>query len=93
MAKQWTNINARYGPKPVQTDFEAHAVSATAFVVMIYTQKARVKEVEQSGKFKKNQNVYLNNCFSFSKSYGFNLCVIILVVGLQHMILVWHNVQ
>jgi hypothetical protein len=53
MAKQWTNINARYGPKPVQTDFEAHAVSATAFVVMIYTQKARVKEVEQSGKFKK----------------------------------------
>jgi hypothetical protein len=58
MSKQWTNVNARYGPKPVQTDYEAHAVAATAFVVMTYTQKARVKEVEQSGKFK-NKNVYI----------------------------------
>ncbi|CAF0741476.1 unnamed protein product [Adineta steineri] len=48
MMKTWPNINPRYGPKPVQTDLEAHAVAATAFVVMTYTQKARVKEAEQS---------------------------------------------
>jgi hypothetical protein len=49
MTKIFQNINARYGPKPVQTDMEAHAVAATAFVVMTYTQKARVKEAEQAG--------------------------------------------
>jgi hypothetical protein len=55
MTKTWPNVNARYDPKPVQTDFEAHAVAATAFVVMTYTQKARVKEAEQAGKlFKQN---------------------------------------
>ena len=54
MEKRWPTVNARYSPKPVQTDYEAHAVAATAFVVMTYTQKARVKEVEQSGKIKKN---------------------------------------
>ncbi|CAF4263793.1 unnamed protein product, partial [Adineta steineri] len=47
MTKTWPNVNPRYGPKPVSTDFEAHAVSATAFVVMTYTHKARVKEAEQ----------------------------------------------
>ncbi|CAF4289678.1 unnamed protein product, partial [Adineta steineri] len=51
MTKTWPNVNPRYGPKPVSTDFEAHAVSATAFVVMTYTHKARVKEAEQCGKF------------------------------------------
>ena len=51
MTKIWQNVNARYGPKPVPTDLEAHAVAATAFVVMTYTQKARVKEAEQAGKF------------------------------------------
>ena len=50
MTKTWPNVNPRYGPKPVQTDYEAHAVAATSFVVMTYTQKARVKEAEQSGK-------------------------------------------
>jgi len=50
MLKTWPNVNPRFGPKQVQTDLEAHAVSATAFVVMTYTQKARVKEAEQSGK-------------------------------------------
>jgi hypothetical protein len=54
MRKTWQNVNARYGPKEVQTDFEAHAVAATAFVVMTYTQKARVKEAEQSGKLFKS---------------------------------------
>ena len=49
MPKTWRNVNPRYGPTPVQTDMEAHAVTATAFVVMTYTYKARVKEVEQSG--------------------------------------------
>jgi hypothetical protein len=43
-------VNPRFGPKPVSTDFEAHAVAATAFVVMTYTHKARVKEAEQSGR-------------------------------------------
>lgn len=50
MTKTWPNINARYGPKPVQTDYEAHAVAATAFMVMTQTQKARVKDAEQAGK-------------------------------------------
>jgi hypothetical protein len=54
MTKTWPNVNPRYGPKPVQTDFEAHAVAATAFVVMTYTQKARVKEAEQLGKLFKS---------------------------------------
>lgn len=49
MTKTWPNINPRYGPKPVPTDWEAHAVSTTAFVVMTYTLKARVKDVEPSG--------------------------------------------
>ncbi|CAF1113861.1 unnamed protein product [Adineta steineri] len=48
MTKTWPNVNPRYGPKPVPTNFEAHAVSATAFVVMTYTHKARVKEAEQA---------------------------------------------
>jgi hypothetical protein len=51
MSKTWPNVNPRYGPKPVQANFEAHAVSATAFVVMIYTHKARVKDVEPSGTY------------------------------------------
>ena len=50
MTKIWQNVNARYGPKPVPTDLEAHAVAATAFVVMTYKHKARVKEAEQAGK-------------------------------------------
>ena len=50
MTKTWPNVNPRYGPKPVQTDLEAHGVAATAFVIMTYTHKARVKEAEQSGK-------------------------------------------
>jgi hypothetical protein len=50
MTKTWPNVNPRFGAKPVPTDFEAHAVAATAFVVMTYTHKARVREVEQSGK-------------------------------------------
>lgn len=49
MTKTWPNVNPRYGPKPVQTDLEAHAVAATAYVVMTYTHKARVKEAEQLG--------------------------------------------
>jgi hypothetical protein len=49
MTKTWPNVNPRYGPKPVPTNFEAHAVAATAFVVMTYTHKARVKEAEPSG--------------------------------------------
>jgi len=49
MTKTWPNVNPRYGPKPVQTNFEAHAVAATAFVVMTYTHKARVREAEQCG--------------------------------------------
>ncbi|CAF0796041.1 unnamed protein product [Rotaria sordida] len=48
MTKTWQNINPRYGPKPVQTDYEAHAVAATAFVIMTYTQKARVRQAEQA---------------------------------------------
>ena len=48
MTKTWPNVNPRFGPKPVQTDYEAHAVAATGFVVMTYTQKARVKEAETS---------------------------------------------
>jgi hypothetical protein len=52
MTKVFQNINARYGPKPVQTDMEAHAVAATSYVVMTYTQKARVKEAEQAGTYK-----------------------------------------
>jgi hypothetical protein len=51
MTKIFQNINARYGPKPVQTNLEAHAVAATAFVIMTYTQKARVKEAEQAGTY------------------------------------------
>ena len=50
MTKTWPNVNPRYGPKPVSTDFEAHAISATAFVVMTLTQKARVRDAEQAGK-------------------------------------------
>lgn len=57
MLKTWPNVNPRYDAKPVQTDFEAHAVAATAFVVMTYTQKARVKEAEQLGKFE-NENLF-----------------------------------
>ena len=49
MRKTWPNVNPRFGPKPVPTDFEAHAVTATAFVVMTYTHKARVRDAEQSG--------------------------------------------
>jgi hypothetical protein len=45
--KTFPQVNARYSPKNVQTNFEAHAVSATAFVVLTYVQKARVKEAEQ----------------------------------------------
>ncbi|CAF1533878.1 unnamed protein product [Rotaria magnacalcarata] len=48
MTKTWPNVNPRYGPKPVSTDFEAHAVSATAFFVMTLTQKARVRDAEQA---------------------------------------------
>ncbi|CAF4090363.1 unnamed protein product [Rotaria sp. Silwood2] len=48
MTKTWPNVNPRFGPKPVPTDFEAHAVTATAFVVMTYTHKVRVKQAEQS---------------------------------------------
>ncbi|CAF3428015.1 unnamed protein product [Rotaria sp. Silwood1] len=48
MTKTWPNVNPRYGPKPVSTDFEAHAVTATAFVVMTYTHKVKVKQAEQS---------------------------------------------
>lgn len=51
MTKTWPNVNPRYGPKPVQTDYEAHAVATTAFVIMTYTQKARVRDAEQAGKF------------------------------------------
>ena len=60
MTKTWPNVNPRYGPKPVQTNFEAYAVAATAFVVMTYTQKARVREAEQAGKFSiaRNQSIY-----------------------------------
>ncbi|CAF0729389.1 unnamed protein product [Didymodactylos carnosus] len=47
MEKTWPNINPRYGPKPVQSDWEAHAVAATAFVLMTYTQRATAKEAEQ----------------------------------------------
>lgn len=55
MTKTWPNVNPRFGPKPVQTNFEAHAVAATAFVVMTYTHKARVKEAEQSGKYSREK--------------------------------------
>ncbi|CAF5191412.1 unnamed protein product, partial [Rotaria magnacalcarata] len=48
MTKTWPNINPRFGPKPVPTNFEAHAVSATAFVVMVYTHRVKVKHAEQS---------------------------------------------
>jgi hypothetical protein len=48
MPKTFPQVNARYAPKPVQMNLEAHAVAATAFVVMTYTQKARVKEAEQA---------------------------------------------
>jgi hypothetical protein len=54
MPKTWPNVNPRYGPKPVPTNYEAHAVAATAFVVMTYTHKARVKEVEPSGRIFKS---------------------------------------
>ena len=65
MTKTWPNINPRYGPKPVQTDFEAHAVAATAFVVMTYTQKARVKDAEQLGKLRRKVELYqLEGTFS-----------------------------
>ncbi len=57
MTKTFPNVNARWGPKPVQTNFEAHAVAATGFVVMTYTQTARVKEAEQAGKFE-NKNIF-----------------------------------
>ena len=57
MTKTWPNVNPRFGPKPVQTNFEAHAVAATAFVVMTYTHKAKVKDVEPSGKFK-NEKIF-----------------------------------
>ena len=50
LTKTWPNVNPRFGPKPVPTDFEAHAVAATAFVVMTYTLKARAREAEQLGK-------------------------------------------
>ena len=66
MTKIWQNVNARYGPKPVPTDLEAHAVAATAFVVMTYTQKARVKEAEQSGKFENETNHSNIICLSSS---------------------------
>jgi hypothetical protein len=50
MTKTWPNVNPRFGAKPVPTDFEAHAVAATAFVVMTYTHKAKVKDAEQLGR-------------------------------------------
>lgn len=56
MLKTWPNVNPRYGPKPVPTNFEAHAVSATSFVVMTYTLKARTKEAEQLGKIRFEMN-------------------------------------
>lgn len=49
MTKTWPNVNPRFGPKPVQVNFEAHAVSATAFVVMTYTHRVKVKQAEQLG--------------------------------------------
>ena len=49
MTKTWPNVNPRYGPKPVPTDLEAHAVAATAFIVMTYTHRARVKDAEPLG--------------------------------------------
>ena len=50
MTKTWPNVNPRFGAKPLPTDFEAHAVAATAFVVMTYTHKAKVKDAEQLGR-------------------------------------------
>lgn len=69
MTKIWQNVNARYGPKPVPTDLEAHAVAATAFVVMTYKHKARVKEAEQAGKLDNERSRSIIVCsFSFMAS-------------------------
>jgi len=69
MTKTWPNVNPRFGPKPVSTDFEAHAVSATAYVIMTYTLKAKVKDAEPSGTnlFPPNKKKLINiNVFSSS---------------------------
>lgn len=49
MIKTWPNVNPRYGPKPVITDWESHAVAATAFVVMTYIHRAQARDAEQLG--------------------------------------------
>lgn len=65
MRKTWPNVNPRFGPKPVPTDFEAHAVSTTAFVVMTYTHKARVRDAEQSGMLDEENRFPLIRLFSY----------------------------
>ena len=55
MLRTWPNINPRYEPKPVSTDFEAHAVAATGFVVMTYIHRLQVTETEQAGMLLKSR--------------------------------------
>lgn len=57
MKKTFPNVNTRYDSKEVPTNLEAHAVGATAFVVMTYTQKARVKEAEQNGRTHRSRSL------------------------------------